>query len=75
MENINSVMKIPEGSFYINNSIYTPINISNNSLFPNNTNIYKGKIYILSESKENKQNNTNQEIISENNGRKKQLRP
>ena len=52
MENINSVMKIPEGSVYLNNSIYCPINISNDSLIPSNAIIYKGKSYTKFEIKD-----------------------
>ena len=44
MENINSIMKIPEGSIFMNNDIYTPINISNNSIITPDNIFYNGKI-------------------------------
>ena len=67
MENINSIKKIPEGSVFINNSIYCPINISNNSLIPSNTFVYKGKMYIKFENKEDKVNNEKPVSIIDNN--------
>ena len=87
MENINSMTKVPEGSVFINNSIYYPINplsspdrshthtyintlsgvvyyvrraqrvnISNDTLIPSNTIIYKGKIYTKLEIFDDNQN-------------------
>jgi len=67
MKNINNIKKIPEGSVFINNCIYCTINISNNSLIPSNSFVYKGKMYIKFENKEDKVNNEKPESIIDNN--------
>jgi len=45
MENINSIIKIPEGSIFINSIIYPPINISKFNIIPPDSIFHNGKIY------------------------------
>ena len=70
MDNINSIIKIPEGSIFINSIIYAPINISNNSIIPPDSIFHNGKIY---KKFENNNFEGNKKLISNYNNDKNDI--